>query len=113
MATRSEQYRAEQQRRGNRKSARQASRTKPGVAPRDRSRSKAHAGKKATYALDADEKGRPSRKSSRKSANRAKPDASLTISEALRKESPEARFRQARARAVRTRGKRRSGFVAD
>jgi hypothetical protein len=77
-------------------------RTKPGVKPADRTRAKKHAGRKATYALEDRTSGRPSRKSTRKSANRSKPDASLNAREALQKGSPAARYRKARAR---TKGK--------
>src|SRR6186997_2882598 len=96
MATQAEQKHAEDQRRVRRAKTR-AGRTKPGVAPAERSRDKAHAGKKASYALDESSSKRPSRKSTRKGANRSKPDASLNIREALVKGSPEARYRRARA----------------
>jgi hypothetical protein len=46
-----------------------------------------HAAKKATYAYEENN----SRKSSRKSANRAKPDAGLTIREEFRRTTPQAR----------------------
>jgi hypothetical protein len=98
MATRSEQYHANEQRRGRGKKTR-SGRTKPGVAPSNRSRAKKHAGRKATYALEETESAKPSRKSTRKSTNRAKPDANLNAREALQKGSPEARFRKASARA--------------
>jgi hypothetical protein len=104
MATRSEQFHADEQR-TSAKSHRRAGRTKPGVAPKNRSRAKDHAAKKATYALETTEGDkRPSRKSTRKSANRAKSDSSFNAVEELRKGSPESRFRKDRARAARARG---------
>lgn len=104
MATRSEQHHAEEQRRGGANKTR-AKRSKPGVAPKNRSRAKPHAARKATYALEHTASGqRPSRKSSRKSANRAKADSGLTLTDALRKGSPASRFRKAQARASRVRG---------
>jgi hypothetical protein len=96
MATRSEQTHAEEQRKGPRGSIR-AGRSKPGVPLAERSPDKEHAGRKATYALEAEREGRPSRKSTRKSANRSKPDSGLNIREQLQKTSPEARARKSRA----------------
>ncbi len=106
MATRSEQSRAEEQRsrRAANSGTKKTGGSKPGVAPRDRSASKEHAGKKATYALEAPIEGRPSRKSTRKSANRSKPDSGMNIREALQKGTPEAKYRKARAGSVRARG---------
>jgi len=67
-----------------------------------------HAAKKASYALEAPSKdGRVSRKSTRSSANRAKPDSNLTLREQRQKGSPTARARKARARASRVRAHRR------
>ena len=96
MATRSEDYRSAEQRRarGKKKPTAPAKRS-AGV----RSRAKKHAGRKATYALEDVTSAKPSRKSTRKSANRAKPDANLNARETLRKGSPESRFRKAHARA--------------
>jgi hypothetical protein len=109
MATRSEQQHADEQRRGARDTStnRRINRSKPGSAPSDRSRSKKHAERKATHALEPDREGRPSRESTRKSANRAKPDTNLNLREELQKGSPEARFRRANAGAGRVRGKSR------
>src|ERR1044072_53536 len=107
MATRSEQFHADTQRRCERdeQRRRRAARSKPGVAPSDRSRSKKHAEKNATYALEEPSNGAPpSRKSTRKSANRAKPDASLNIRESLQKGSPEARYEKSRAQGTPHRG---------
>jgi len=51
--------------------------------------------------------GRPSRRSTRKSVNRTKPDTAFNAVEELTKSSPEARFRKARAQASRVRSRRR------
>jgi len=108
MATRSEQFHANEQRKSA-KSRMRPGRTKPGVAPKNRSRAKDHAGKKATFALETTEaEKRPSRKSTRKSANRAKPDSTFNAVEELRKGSPESRFRKDRAQAARARGGNRA-----
>ena len=109
MATRSEQNHADEQRHGQRdtKTNKRVNRSRPGSAPSDRSRSKKHAERKATHAIEPDRKGRPSRESTRKSANRAKPDTSLNLREELQKGSPETRFRKAAAGADRVRGKSR------
>jgi hypothetical protein len=105
MATRAEQFHAESQRTGKSSNRTRRDRSKPGISPARRSREKAHSAKKATYALEQTASGaRPSRKSTRKSANRAKPDASFNRVEEQRKGSPESRYRKARARASRTRG---------
>ncbi len=101
MATQAEQYHAEEQRTGRGKKVREG-RTKPGTAPKDRSRANKRAGRKATYALEESAGKRPSRKSTRKSANRSKPDAALNAREALQKDSPEQRYIKAQAR---TKGK--------
>ena len=101
MATRSEQFRATEARHGQSEGAaqRRAARSKPGATSEQRSRSKVHADKKATYALEPATSGRPSRKSTRKSANRSKPDTAFNLTEQLKKGSPEARFRRARAQS--------------
>ena len=99
MATRAEQYRAGQARRGRSNGAKQKAGSKPGLARSDRSHSKVHAAKKASYALEPERAARPSRKSTRKSANRAKADASLNLREQLQKGSPEARFRKSQVRS--------------
>lgn len=98
MATKAEQAHAEVQRRGPAGGRRKLrpGRGKPGTSPRDRSRASKRVAKKATYAFEGGG-GRPSRRSTRKSANRAKPDASLNLTEQLVKGSPEARFRRAKA----------------
>jgi hypothetical protein len=107
MATRAEQFRAETQRRSSvpKKKAKLSPgppRTKKGTA-----RSVQHAAKKASYALESSAPdGRRSRKSTRGSANRMKPDSPLNIRESLVKGSPEAKARKARAQSVRVRGSR-------
>jgi hypothetical protein len=100
MATKSEQVRAEEQRKGaaRGRGSPRAARGKPGVSPRDRSRAKKRVAKRATYALETGAGKRPSRRSTRASANRAKPDASFNLTEQLERCSPEARFRRSRAR---------------
>jgi hypothetical protein len=109
MATRSEQQHAEEQRRGPRDTGKnkKANRSKPGSRPKDRQRTKKHAEQKATHVIEPDRKGRPSRQSTRKSANRAKPDASLNRREEMQKGSPDSRFRKSSAGAGRVRGKPR------
>jgi hypothetical protein len=67
------------------------------TAGRNRS---AHAAKKATYALEDSATGRPSRRSSRRAANRAKPGSNLTRQKQREMRSPEARAEQAKARAA-------------
>jgi hypothetical protein len=97
MATRSEQYRAQAQRhpskQSKKKSAEHASkksRVKRKVAGRENVR----AGKKATAALEPrPAKARPSRKSSRASANRMKYDTNLELRAERAKKSPESRYR--------------------
>jgi len=103
MVTRSEQYRASEERSsGEAKRAVRAGRSKPGIPPAKRTREKLRAEKKATYAMEpVPEGGRPSRRSTRKSTNRAKPDTAFNYVEELRKSSPTARFRRARACAGR------------
>jgi hypothetical protein len=66
------------------------------------------AGKKATVAKEETAKGkRPSRKSTRKSANRGKSDSNLTLRSERAKNAPTARAREAKGKAVKTRGKAR------
>lgn len=105
MATRAEQYKAAQERHGHEGSGVRKERSKPGVPPAARSHDKKHAQKKATYALEQTTNGRPSRKSTRKAANRAKPDSNFNLREEMQKASPTNRFRKAHARAM---GSRRS-----
>lgn len=97
MATRAERARAEAQRKHRQQKTKERARGAD-------SRRKVRTGKKATYALEAPRKGRPSRKSTRKAANRSKPDTGFNLTEAKRKGSPEARARRARAQGLRPRG---------
>jgi hypothetical protein len=116
MATKAERFRAEQQRSGAKRKKARAKRRRdtpvdtaqPGTSATDRkaggtstaarNRSQ-HAAKKATYALEDSATGRPSRRSSRRAANRAKPGSNLTRQKQRELRSPEARAEQAKARA--------------
>lgn len=105
MATRAQQFRANDQRKQSAKAkpTRSASSTR---SPRpDASQRTEHARKKATHALEITPPGkRPTRESTRGSANRMKPDTAFNLTESKVKGSPEARFRKARAAALRVRG---------
>lgn len=108
MSTKAERFRWEQERAKPDK-PKQAKRTRkvsavdtalPGVsatstAARNRS---THAAKKATYALEDSATGRPSRKSTRRAKNRAKPNSNLTRQKQRELRSPGARATQAAAR---------------
>jgi hypothetical protein len=85
MATRSEQFKAEAERK-HPSTAHVTGETKP-TAPHG------HAEKKAVYAREAQpaDNARPSRKSTRKSANRAKTDATLQHSVQMKENTPESR----------------------
>lgn len=108
MATRSQEQHAEQQRRGL------TARTRKRATARKRRRDKLsashtakHARGKASYALETpSRRGKASRKSSRASANRAKPDTNFNLREEMVKGSPESRFAKARAKSARVRGRR-------
>lgn len=93
MATKSEQFHAEEQRRAQTAKAKTA-RSKPDT----QSNESVRAGNKATYAFEA-VAGTPTRKSTRKSANRSKPDTALTLHEQQVRGTPEARFRRESGRA--------------
>jgi hypothetical protein len=67
-------------------------------------REKHRAGIKATHALEVVPRGRPSRKSTRASANRAKADAPMDVREAMRKSAPRVLAGNARVRQQRVRG---------
>ncbi len=110
MATQSEQFHADEQRRESAKKRKNAPRSNGSETQnvRDGARKRGHTESKATYALEPKTVGRrPSRKSTRKSANHAKSDAGLNRVEQQRKGSPDAAFRRTRARAKRPRGKAR------
>jgi hypothetical protein len=104
MATKSEQYRANEQRQSRAQKPKKR-RTEPAAGARGRSRTSARIAKKATYALERGQAKRPSRKSTRKSAHRSKTDAGLVGREELRTTSPEARFARSRARAKGVKGR--------
>lgn len=95
MATKAEKFHVEEERAAanEHKAKVRPERSKPGAAPGERTRAKKHAGRKASYALEPPREGRPSRKSTRKSANRSKPDTNLNLRETRQKTSPEARAR--------------------
>lgn len=96
MSTKAQATRKEEQQKAARAHQKTSSKKKNGEAHENK-----HAGKKASYALEAQAtEGAPSRKSTRASANRAKPDTNLTLREERRKTSPETRFRKAKARAT-------------
>jgi hypothetical protein len=104
MATRAEQFRSEERKHGPRRKART---TKRKAKSSDWSRKSAHAASKATRAFEEVAPGkRPSRESTRGSANRAKADAALNVTEEARKGSPESRARRLRAKNLRVRGSR-------
>ena len=92
MPTRSEQFKADAQRTG---SVPPAATTE--AQPQE---PHGHAAKKAIYAREAQpENGRPSRKSTRKSANHAKTDASVVHAQQMKQNTPEARFARTDAHA--------------
>ncbi len=106
MATRSEQFRAEQQRRAHnpKKKRRRAKRRVQDSAYKTHPTK--HAARKATYAFEPTPvTARPSRKSTRGSANHAKPDTNLNLREERQKGSPETRFEKARAKRTHVRGR--------
>jgi hypothetical protein len=104
MAPRSEQFHAEQERLAREKKAKRAKRAR--AKKDEKAHAKTRTEGKATYAREenAAPGKRPSRKSTRKSANRAKPDASLSRVEAAKKGSPDAKFRKGKAAIDRVRG---------
>ena len=102
MATKAEQFHSSSQRTGHPKRT-SAKKPRKGKWSHD----KAHAGSKATHALEAPTEGRPSRESTRGSANRAKADASMNINEENRKGAPKARAQRASVKAKRVRGSSR------
>ena len=104
MATKAEQARSETERthgKGPHKS--HVSKKKPKKAAW--SHEKAHAASKATHALEETAPGkRPSRESTRGSANRAKPDSAFNLTEQAKKGSPTNRARKSRASVAKVRG---------
>jgi hypothetical protein len=108
MATRAEARHAEDQRHGITPRAKKRAKARKTRAEKlGKPHESGHAGAKASYAREAPSiGGRASRKSSRSSANRSKPDTNLNLREERDKRSPENRFRKARARGSRVRGSR-------
>jgi len=107
MATRAERYRAsvERERKKSPGRKRRVSVRKPKKSAW--AHEKHHAGVKATHAYEPTAPGtRPSRESTRGSANRAKPDSGYEITQETRFGAPESRARKARAKATRVRGAR-------
>jgi len=103
MATRAEQFRSDAQRTGH---SHRAATRKPRKSAWGRD--KAHAASKATHALEQS-KGRPSRESTRSSANRAKSDTAMNLTEEKRRGAPQAVARRGRAQASRVRGSTHDG----
>jgi hypothetical protein len=99
MATRAEQFHSDAQRSGHPKRTSKKKAKKPTW-----SHDKAHAGSKATHAMEEPRVGRPSRESTRKSANRAKADSAFNVTEETRKGAPQAVARRARAKGKKVRG---------
>ncbi len=97
MPTRSEQFRANEQHHASKKSKKKAAEhatKKSRVKRKLKAHENVHAGKKATVALEPRSPGaRPSRKSSRKSANRAKADTNIELRGERAKATPTARYR--------------------
>jgi hypothetical protein len=108
MPTRAEQFRHDEERKPKKsppKKASKAAKKKTHKKGDDIRTTGGSAGKKAVYADEAQaEKGQPSRKSTRKSANRSKPDSSLTRREGAQKTSADNRYRKAAAKSSRVRG---------
>jgi hypothetical protein len=88
MATRAEEYRSEMQRSGAKKDKKRAKSnySPPRLTHNDAPR----ADRKSTYAIE-ETGARASRKSTRSSSNRAKPDSALRITARIRSVSPKAR----------------------
>jgi hypothetical protein len=103
MATKAEKARSEEQR--SHRAGRPARVAKEKPKKSAWSRDKAHAGSKATHALEETAPGkRPSRESTRGGANRTKADSARNVTEQVRKGAPTNRARKSRVRASRVRG---------
>jgi hypothetical protein len=105
MATRAETFRSETERTGRKK---RVSKKKP--KKKDWSRKSHHAAEKAVHAWEGGRptegsSKRPSRSSTRKSANRAKPDAPFNVTEETKRGAPENRARRAKTERVKVRGR--------
>ena len=104
MATKAQRARSDAQRTHG-AASRKARVSKKQPKKADWSHEKAHAGTKAAYAFEETVAGeRPSRESTRRSANRAKGDTALNLREQAKKGTPTNRARNARAKAGRVRG---------
>jgi hypothetical protein len=100
MATRSEQYRAQTERDASMKNAKA---DKAVAAPHEPS---GHVAKKATYAREENVALEDrSRKSSRKSANRAKTDTSEMHAAQMKENTPEKSYERSAAKATHVRGR--------
>ena len=114
MATKSDKHRAEEQhdaavKNGKAKPARRKllQRKPTKTARTTRAQGSKRTEKKATYALETATGGaRPSRKSTRASAHHVRGDTNLSLREERKVRAPENRFRRAKAKATRVRGKR-------
>lgn len=98
MATKAEQFKAENERTHKPKAGIRPKRSKPGAPAAARTKDKKHAAKKATYALEETDAKKPTRKSTRKTANRSKADSARNITEQVKKDSPTARARKSAAK---------------
>lgn len=107
MATKAEQWKSEEQRThvaGNKKSHVATKKPKKATWSHD----KEHAATKATHALEDTKPGeRPSRESTRGSANHVKSDTAFNLTEQTKKSSPTNRARKSRAVGTKVRGKRK------
>ena len=110
MATRAEQFRSDAQRTHGERGGKAKKKGKTRVSERRPkkaawSHDKAHAGAKATHALEQVAPGqRASRTSTRKSSNRAKGDSAFTRTEESKKGAPTNLARKSRARGAKVRG---------
>jgi len=93
MATRAEKFRAAEERKPKRRAKKGPTGAHVAHDARGRKTSpNRRAGRKATYALERRTPGaRPSRKSTRRSANRSKPDSNLERTRERKLNAPEAR----------------------
>lgn len=93
MTTRTEWFRYELERSGPKKAPAQPRRRgrADGANPSTPHNASERAGKRATYALEPAGQGRPSRKSSRKAANRQKNDVQFRMKRKTSEARPEAR----------------------
>jgi hypothetical protein len=114
MATKSEKHRAEELHDATVKNAK-AKPARRKLAQKKRAKTSRTTGtqgskraeKKATFALELAVGGaRPSRKSTRASAHHVRSDTNLNLREERKVRSPDSRFRRAKAKATRVRGKR-------